>query len=96
MPRTLSHYDHSSLDTKTEKEKEEAELASKLPKQEESVVEGSPSEPMTAAKEATNDDQYEMISDVEEFDVFYDSDQIQATQVQQKADLFEEIVTQIN
>ena len=33
---------------------------------------------------------------MEEFDVFYDSDQIQATQVQQKADLFEEIVTQIN
>jgi hypothetical protein len=48
---------------------------------------------MTAG--TAGDDQYEVMSDVEEFEVFYDSEQIKATVVQQKADLFEEIVTQI-
>ena len=44
--------------------------------------------------EAENEEAYEVISDSEEYEVFYDQDQIKATRIQQNADLFDGIVSQ--
>jgi len=50
---------------------------------------------MTAREKENHDEEIENISEDEQFEVFYNKEQIQATQIQQNTDLFEEIVTKI-